>query len=172
MAEVYKEEGSMAFTNRDFPGRVFSSIREYEEACALRKAVEKRLEEPTSIVARILPAAPEAIERRLLDLEKKVRFLLGRISRKRAEPSPGENREGIQVGMVLVGDSKGQEYSLEVLPDRYLCSDGRLYESLSGAALGVSGTRRSGWRFWRDSTGRPIGEVVGRFDAEAICEAE
>jgi hypothetical protein len=53
------------------------------------------------------------------------------------------------------------------MEEDYLCSDGNIYQSLSGAALGVSGNRRSGWKFWKDIEGNAIGELTGRFKGES-----
>ena len=160
----------MAFTNKEFPGRVFRTFEEYEEACKLRASIEKDLEERTSeplarVTAKVLPASRDVIERKLIALEQKVESLFQSLPRKKIDPAPGENLEGILMGTVLRGESRGSQYTLEVLADKYLCSNGYLYQSLSGAALGVSGNRRSGWKFWHGSDGRPIGEIVGRFYA-------
>jgi hypothetical protein len=157
----------MAFTVRDFPNRTFQSIEEYEQATVLRKKVELSLEQKGSqekgIVAQILPLPPETVERRLSIVEEKLEKIAQRVFRKKVEPVPGTNSEGVPTGLVLKGESKGSHFTLEVLEDNYLCSDGYIYQSLSGAALGVSGNRRSGWRFWRGPDGRSVGEIVGRF---------
>ncbi len=73
------------------------------------------------------------------------------------------NKDGLPVGMVLQGESKGQRYTLEILPEGYLCSTGQIEPTLSAAAQRVSGNRRSGWKFWCDFYGNPIGEATGRF---------
>ncbi len=83
------------------------------------------------------------------------------------DPTPTHNKEGLQIGLILRGESKGRFFTLEVLDDGYCCSDGSIYESLSGAAQGVSGNRRSGWKFWTDVAGTPIGETTGRFKRNA-----
>lgn len=159
----------MAFTNPDFPNQIFKTFDEYEEARKKRANVEKSIaeraqaEEITKVTATVIPASKELVERKMVDLEKRIREL----EHKASGSHPTHNREGIQIGTVLRGESKGQEYTLEVLDEKYLCSDGVIYDTLSGAALGVSGNRRSGWKFWRDVAGTPIGEITGRFQKNA-----
>ncbi len=152
----------MPFVNRDYPGQIFDTFKEFEEARRKRKEVESTLaektEEITSVTATVIPAPKELIERRVVDLEAKMDKLLRLVSKR-----PTRNKEGLQVGLTLRGESRGKEYTLETLEEGYLCSDGTIYDSLSGAALGVSGNRRSGWKFWRDVAGTPVGEVTGRF---------
>lgn len=154
----------MPFVNRDYPGQIFDTFEEFEEARRKRKEVESSLaktegtEEITSVTATIIPAPKELIERRVAELEATMDKLLKLVHRK-----PTRNKEGLQIGLILRGESRGSEYTLETLEEGYLCSDGTIYDSLSGAALGVSGNRRSGWKFWRDVAGTPVGEVTGRF---------
>ena len=156
----------MPFTNPNFPGQVFRNIEEFHEAREKRVEVEnsiaERTEEITKVTATIIPAPRNMLERKVADLESKLRDLENRVV---AEPT--ENREGLKIGTILRGESKGQSYTLETLDKGYLCSDGDIYDTLSGAALGVSGNRRSGWKFWRDVEGTPIGEVTGRFKKNA-----
>ena len=152
----------MPFTNHNFPGQVFKTIDEFHEARRKRGEVEDNLAERageiTKVTATIIPASEDLIEKRVVDLETKMRKLIDH-----ANAEPTENKEGLKIGTILRGESKGQTYTLETLEEGYLCSDGNIYDSLSGAALGVSGNRRSGWKFWRDVAGTPIGEVTGRF---------
>ncbi len=152
----------MPFTNPSFPGQLFITPEEFEEARRKRAHTEDMLaergEEVTRVTATVIPAPRELLERRVLELEQQIQKLIARL-----EGSPTHNKEGITIGTILQGESKGQKYTLEALEADYLCSDGNIYQSLSGAALGVSGNRRSGWKFWRDVAGTPIGGVTGRF---------
>ena len=156
----------MPFTNPNFPGQVFGSLEEFEEAGHKRTEVEKgianRAEEITKVTATVIPAPPNLIERKLATLERKIQDIEHAIS-----TEPTHNKEGLKIGTTLRGESQGKTYTLETLDEGYLCSDGNIYDSLSGAALGVSRNRRSGWKFWRDVAGTPIGEVTGRFNKNA-----
>lgn len=165
----------MAFTVRDFPGQIFKTIKEYEEAQCKRRDIEEsiseRSEEITQVTATIIPAPRALLERKVADLESKISKLsssIEKIGASKAIPSDEKkrNKEGLKIGTILQGESRGRKYTLEVLEESYLCSDGTIYQSLSGAALGVSGNRRSGWKFWRDIEGTPIGAIVGRFKRE------
>lgn len=163
----------MPFTNPSFPGQIFKTFEEFEEARKKRVKIEstiaEKVDEITKVTATVIPAPKDAVERKLMSMELKmnriggaVRHLLNTSSEK-----PTQNKEGIDIGTVLRGESRGREYTLEVLEEDYLCSDGSIYRSLSAAALGVSDNRRSGWKFWRDVEGTPIGEVTGRFKKNA-----
>lgn len=170
----------MSFVVKGFPGRTFESLEEYKKAKAERDAGptaeaqpvnQSAKSAPAQLTAHILPAPKELLEARLASLEHQVskigailRTLV--VSHKQKTPTP-RNREGLPIGCVLNGESKGQNFTLEVLVDGYLCSNGSIYPSLSNAAYGVSGNRRSGWLFWRNVEGRPIGEVTGRFERNA-----
>jgi hypothetical protein len=159
----------MPFTNPDFPGQLFANLRELEDAKQRRTKTEESIAEDatkiTEVTATILPAPKDALERKIATLEHRmeetcttIHTLLGYSNRKATH-----NKEGLKIGIILRGESKGRQFTLEVLDDQYLCSDGRIYPSLSAAAEGTSGNRRSGWKFWRDVEGTPIGEVSGRF---------
>lgn len=156
----------MPFTNPSFPGQIFDTIEEYEEARRKRVEVEssiaERAEEITKVTATVIPASKGLLEQKVSALEKKIENLERKIT-----PAPTTNKEGLKIGTTLRGESRGKEYTLEVLDEGYLCSDGIIYDSLSGAALGVSENRRSGWKFWKDVAGTPIGEVTGRFKRNA-----
>ena len=156
----------MPFTNPSFPGQIFDSIEEFEEARCKRINVENSIaskaEEIVKVTATVIPASKDLLERKVSSLEKRMQNLENKIT-----VEPTKNKEGIKIGTTLRGESKGSEYTLETLEEGYLCSDGNIYDSLSGAALGVSGNRRSGWKFWKDVSGTPIGEVTGRFKRNA-----
>jgi hypothetical protein len=160
----------MPFTVKEFPGQRFETIDEYTEAKRRRTSVEKSLEaramdpgreELTRVIATVLPVPPRVVEMKLVELEREVANLSTIICR--MLESPKEEKRELETGKVLYGESQGREFTVEILENGYLCSDGKIYESLSGAALGVSGNRRSGWKFWKDATGTPIGVVTGRF---------
>ena len=173
----------MPFTVKGFPGQRFDTIEEFQEAKSRRASIEKSLEdraigpereEITRVTAIVLPAPPRVVETKLAALEGEVARLSTIIERLLENPT-AEKRD-LEVGTILHGESQGRKFTVEALESGYLCSDGRIYESLSGAALGVSGNRRSGWKFWKDITGTPIGVVIGRFsehaDSGSVREAE
>lgn len=58
----------------------------------------------------------------------------------------------LPVGLTLVGYTGGTPYYLEVAKDGFYVGINK-YPSLSAAAQAVSGVRRSGWRFWRFTSG-------------------
>jgi len=64
----------------------------------------------------------------------------------------------IPEGTVLNCSTKGLSYFLQVRDGAFFVGTTR-YESLSAAAQGVSGVRRSGWSFWKLPDGRTIKEV-------------
>jgi hypothetical protein len=156
----------MPFTNRDFPGQVFDSIEEFNEAGRKRVEVEESLAgkagEIVRVTATVIPAPKDLLARKLISLERKIQEVSEKI-----DPTPTHNKEDLPIGLVLRGESKGSYFTLEVLDEGYCCSDGVIYESLSGAAQGVSGNRRSGWKFWTDVAGIPVGDTTGRFKKNA-----
>lgn len=156
------------FTVKEFPGRLFNSWEEYEEARSMRESVESNLQvrqqetnQPLKVTARIIPSDPHSLENRVRSLEARVTLLE---SSQEPKEEPKETKRP-ELGTVLRGESQGKLFTLEVLQDGFLCSDGMVYQSLSAAAQGVSGNRRSGWKFWKDSRGVPIGEATGRFSS-------
>lgn len=166
----------MPFTNKQFPGQTFKDVPDLKEAQRRRREVEDsiatRSEEITHVTATVIPAPKALLERSVADLQSQVSELSSEVRRlvtKGAEPAVEKkpNKEGLRVGTILQSESRGKKYTLEVLDEDYLCSDGTIYQSLSGAALGVSGNRRSGWKFWKDIEGNPIGELTGRFKSES-----
>lgn len=156
----------MPFSNPNFPNQTFKTIEELKEALAKRKVIEaglEREEEKKKITATIIPHKEESsfLEKRIASLEKQLGYILSRI--REIGKKPETNKDNLPIGMILKGKSKGQEYTLEVLEKGYLCSTGELEETLSAAAERVSGNRRSGWAFWCDGNGRPVGEITGKF---------
>lgn len=162
----------MPFTVKEFPGQLFKSVDEWEDAKKRRQKVEdpmtERPDNITRVTATVIPASKELLEKKLAGLERKILELTSKVEAISSNPEPiaEDNKENIPIGTVLKGESGGQKYTLEVLDEGYLCSDGNIYQSLSGAALGVSGNRRSGWRFWKNVKDKSIGEMVGRFSAD------
>jgi hypothetical protein len=65
----------------------------------------------------------------------------------------------IPEGTVLVGITKGISYYCEVKNGAFYIGITR-YPTLSAAAAGVSGVRRSGWTFWKLSGGKHNGKTV------------
>lgn len=166
----------MPFTVGEFPGQLFKTIEEYREAKHKRIEVEdsiaERSEEIAQVTAVVIPASKELLERKIVVLERQILDLTSKVAQlsvKGAEAPIKKkiNSEGLQIGTVLQGESKGQKHTLEVLSEGYLCSNGTIYQSLSGAALGVSGNRRSGWKFWKDIESNSIGETTGRFKGDS-----
>ncbi len=162
----------MPFTVKEFPEQLFKNLSEYEEAKRKRQSIEEsiaeRSEEITHVTATVIPAPKALLERTIAGMQKQISDLQKLVSSKiKPEVKTKPNKEGLPIGTILQGESRGKKYTLEVLDENYLCSDGTIYQSLSGAALGASGNRRSGWKFWRDIEGNPIGELTGRFKDES-----
>lgn len=69
-----------------------------------------------------------------------------------------KNKDNIPINTVLIGTSFGKSFFLEV--NRYNYKVGKnLYLTLSSAAEAVSGNRRSGWTFWKTSSGKSAKEA-------------
>lgn len=69
------------------------------------------------------------------------------------------NKDGIDVNTTFIGVSKNIPYVLCVHKEFYTVGN-KQYNTLSAAAEGVSGVRRSGWDFWRDSiNGKSLKEL-------------
>ncbi len=64
----------------------------------------------------------------------------------------------IPVDTILTGNTKGLSYFLQVRKDGFYVGETK-HESLSAAAEVISGTRRSGWTFWKLPDGRTVKEV-------------
>lgn len=69
-----------------------------------------------------------------------------------------ENKVEVPEGTVLTGKTKGLSYFLQVREGGFYVGITR-YDSLSAAAEGVSGVRRSGWTFWRLPDGKSVKEA-------------
>ncbi len=167
----------MPFRVKEFPGQLFSDMKEYDEARRRRREIEAELEDRAQVygeepqemrvTATVIPAPNSLVERRVAKIESKLDVLVGVVDSMREPSPPAVNKEGLQTGTTLRGESRGKRFTLEVIEDGYLCSDGNIYQSLSGAALGVSGNRRSGWVFWKDIHGTSIGVITGRINSES-----
>lgn len=73
-------------------------------------------------------------------------------------PAGELNKDNIPIDTLLIGVSLGKPYILTV--NRYNYTIGtHTYDTLSAAAEGVSGNRRSGWSFWKTSDGRTAKEA-------------
>jgi len=77
------------------------------------------------------------------------------------------NMDGLPIGEVLEGMSKGIIYLCRIERDRYDTFPvfGRplqKHASLSAAAEAVSGVRRSGWTFWKTGDGMSVKDAYGK----------
>jgi len=77
---------------------------------------------------------------------------------KTIEQKKSEKKIEIPEGITLHGSTNGLSYFCQVKSDGFYVGEKR-YDSLSAAAAGISGVRRSGWTFWRLSDGRTVKEV-------------
>ncbi len=113
---------------------------------------------------------PKSTEDRLAVLENMMATLLDLNSRVMNGEKPEEssinaydglpkNRDGVPVGISLLGQSKNGPRILYVAEDGYYLGPDR-FQSLSAAAETVSGiVRKSGWVFWKLPNGKSIKEV-------------
>ena len=74
------------------------------------------------------------------------------------EAKKKDNKIEIPEGTVLTGKTKGLSYFLHAKEGGFYVGITR-YDSLSAAAEGVSGVRRSGWTFWTLPDGKTVKEV-------------
>jgi hypothetical protein len=74
------------------------------------------------------------------------------------EEKKKENKVEIPEGTVFTGHTKGLSYFLQAKEGGFYVGITR-YDSLSAAAEGVSGVRRSGWTFWKLPDGKTVKEV-------------
>lgn len=78
----------------------------------------------------------------------------------------GTNKDGIPIDISLLSNSmRGGIHILSVKQDGYWVGIDR-YDSLSAAAEGVSGVRRSGWVFWKVPNGKTVKEVYGKVNGQ------
>lgn len=68
-------------------------------------------------------------------------------------------KAAIPVGTILTGSSKGKNFLAVVEAVDRIKVGNTLYSSLSAAAEGVSGVRRSGWSFWKLPNGGTVKEI-------------
>jgi hypothetical protein len=166
----------MPFTNPDFPGRIFKTTNELQSAVQESKRIESDLaaaaagdDEVMSVTATIIPSPQYALERRVILLEQQIESLTRQLEAM-SDNKSSLNKDNLPIGMVLKGESKGESHNLEILEEGYLCSTGEIVATLSAAAEEVSGNRRSGWAFWTDGQGTPIGEITGRFNKHELAD--
>lgn len=69
-----------------------------------------------------------------------------------------KSKNEIPEGTTLTGITKGMPYYLEVKDGGFFVGIQK-YDTLSAAAEGVSGVRRSGWTFWKLPNGRTVKDV-------------
>jgi len=132
----------------------------------------------------IVTIEPKMLIERLDALENQVQQLLAafnylsrgavsttRSKRKRSvaatnQNMPGFNKDGIPIGTVMLGTSKnGGMHVLTVKKDCYSIGINK-YNSLSAAAEESSGVRRSGWTFWKTTSGKTAKEEFGKDDEQ------
>ena len=113
-------------------------------------------------------AKPKTLEERVAILEAQIALLVKTISGFNGEretreniTKPTANKDGIPFNTNLVGITKGQPYVLTVREDAYYVGI-TPYKTLSAAAKGVCGHRKSGWVFWKLLDGRTAKEAFGR----------
>lgn len=75
------------------------------------------------------------------------------------EKKKKENKVEIPEGTILTGTTKGLNYFMHIKDGGFYVGITR-YESLSAAAEGVSGVRRSGWTFWKLPDGKNVKEAL------------
>lgn len=101
----------------------------------------------------------EGLEAREANLVNLIDHLLATVKELRnGEPivnsvSPQRGEANIPNGTVFRGTTKGRTYFLKVRDGKFYVGN-QEYDSLSSAAAGVSGVRRSGWTFWKLKDGR------------------
>lgn len=134
-------------------------------------------EGPEIEVAEVAPD-PQTMEERVFATEKAISQLALSLdsiysilkkmrdrSAARKDFAIGENIEKVKSdmkvpeGTVLVGETRGVPYYCEAKSGAFYVGVTR-YPTLSAAAQGVSGVRRSGWTFWRLSGGKHNGKTV------------
>jgi len=111
-------------------------------------SIEKRIFNITSSMDSLFQMVKELRDSSKADIDKKVNEKISE-SKEKAE---------IPEGTELVGTSRGINYFCMVRSGGFFVGITK-YASLSAAAEGVSGVRRSGWTFWKLPDGRTVKEA-------------
>jgi len=98
------------------------------------------------------------LEKRLHQVEKEVRSF---IRDKNTLVSESAKVPDVPYDVLFVGHSRGRQYTMIHTKEGFKVGN-RIYPSLSAAAEGVSGVRRSGWTFWCLPDGRTAKEAFGK----------
>lgn len=123
-----------------------------------------------------IASKPETIDQRLSLLEAKMETIASMIAALQLADKPitdnnnayegaaNPNKDGIPIGIMLVGTTRGVNHILMVEEFGYskvqlFEGEPESYASLSAAAEAVSGVRRSGWTFWKLEDGRTLKEA-------------
>jgi len=93
------------------------------------------------------------LEKRLYEMEIRFANAKGRTVSKRVPEIPNN--------VLFIGNSKGRQYTMVHTEEGFRVGN-RIYGSLSAAAEGVSGVRRSGWTFWCLPDGKTAKEAFGK----------
>lgn len=127
--------------------------------------VEVREERPADIEGRLSAVEKQMIHitnahDSLFSMVKQMSDNMSKESHKQIEATVKEKKSDMVIpeGTVLNGKSKGLSYFLNVKDGAFYVGLTR-YESVSAAAEGVSGVRRSGWAFWKFPDGKSIKEA-------------
>jgi hypothetical protein len=144
------------------------------------KCIALGAEDTAEEIAEVQPVPQEvSVDARLSELEQRMFYILNSldslfqmVKQMRDESSKEEDAKINQViekkkkeqkleipeGITLHGTTNGLSYFCKVKSDGFYVGE-KHYDSLSAAAEGISGTRRSGWTFWKLSDGRTVKEV-------------
>jgi hypothetical protein len=130
-------------------------------------------------VVEVVEDNPRTVEEKIRTLEERVYFLTNALDsvfervkelsstlykekddnlKKVIEAKKKENKVEIPEGTILIGTTKGLSYFMHTRESGFYVGVTK-YDSLSAAAEGVSGTRRSGWTFWKLPDGRTVKEA-------------
>lgn len=127
--------------------------------------VEVREERPVGVEERLTAVEKQMLymtnaHDSLFSMVKQLSDSIDRESHKQIEATVEKKKSDMVIpeGTVLNGSSKGLSYFLNVKDGAFYVGLTR-YESVSAAAEGVSGVRRSGWTFWKFPDGKSIKEA-------------
>ncbi len=124
-----------------------ASVKAGKAIVVKAKSTEDRLDVLENMVATLLD-----LSSRVMNGEKPEQSL-------NAYAGMPKNRDGIPIGISLLGQSKHGPRILSVTEDGYYVGSTQ-YQSLSAAAEDVSGIiRKSGWVFWKLPNGKSLKEV-------------